>query len=86
MDSNSEETLYKVEHNDPRLTDLSIAVWSDLPTGYVHGRFFSEDNNDFNRLGSLIATNSNLRSIYVSAETILDVDIRVLLAVYTMKY
>ena len=64
MNSNSQETLRRIEQNDAQFTELQIGY------PYLDGGFKSRDASDYLRLGAAIGNNTHLKELVVA----LDID------------
>lgn len=65
MDEISQETLRRVENNDDELTKLSISSIVGTVSN-SRNMFWSDNNNDYSRLGSSIAENTNIKHLDIS--------------------
>ena len=61
--NNSQETLRKVQQNDPSLTALRIV--DDYNNFHTYGGFYSDNSDDYSTLGAAIANNTHLASLTV---------------------
>ena len=62
MNSNSHETLRRIEQNDAQFTELQMG-YSDND-----GRFISSDDSDYSRLGAAIGNNNHLKMLFVTLD------------------
>ena len=63
MNSNSRDTLHRVNQNDPSLAELRLAD-NSLYYG-DEGEFHSDNSDDYSTLGAAIVNNAHLESLTV---------------------